>query len=90
MVVAVRTKSQITLPSKTVKKLGIKEGDEFEIVERADGSILMVPVVTYPKAYIDKLKKEFNETSEKINKGEWPVFDNVNDMVEYLEKIYSV
>ena len=50
----------------------------------------MVPVVTYPKAYIDKLKKEFNETSEKIDKGEWPVFDNVNDMVEYLEKIYSV
>ena len=89
MVVAVRTKSQITLPSKTVKKLGIKEGDEYEIIEREDGSILMVPVVTYPKAYIEKLKKEFDEVSEKIDKGEWPVFDNAEDMTRYLETLQN-
>lgn len=87
MVVAVRTKSQITLPSKTVKKLGIKEGDEYEVIEREDGSILMVPVVTYPKAYVDMLEKEAEETMKKVKKGEWPVFNNAEDMMSYLETL---
>lgn len=90
MVVAVRAKSQITLPNKTVKSLGIKEGDEYEVVGREDGSILLVPVVTYPKAYVDKLVKEFEKTSEKIDKGEWPVFSSVDEMMNYLESTDGV
>ena len=89
MVVSVRAKSQITLPNKMVKKLNIKEGDEYEAVERGDGSILLVPVVTYPKAYIDKLEKEAEETMKKVKKGEWPVFDSVEDMVSYLETLQN-
>ena len=58
MVVKIRAKSQLTLPNKIIKNLGISEGDEYEIVERDDGSILLVPVVTYPKAYVDNLEKE--------------------------------
>lgn len=42
-------------------------------------------VVRYPKAYIDKLVEEGNETMEKVRQGEWPVFDNVEDMVRFME-----
>ncbi len=86
MVVTIRAKSQITLPNKTVKSLGISEGDEYEVIERDDGSILLVPVVTYPKAYIDQLEKEVKATEKKIKNGEQPVFTSVDDMMSYLEK----
>lgn len=86
MVVTIRAKSQITLPNKTVKSLGISEGDKYEVVERDDGSILLVPVVTYPKAYIDRLEKEVKVTEKKIKNGEQPVFTSVDDMMAYLEK----
>ena len=87
MVVAVRAKSQITLPSKTVKKLGIKEGDEYEVVEKEGGGILLVPVVTYPKEYIDMLEREAEETMDKVKKGEWPAFENAEDMINYLRAL---
>lgn len=86
MVVTIRAKSQITLPSKTVKVLGISEGDKYEVVERDDGSILLVPVVTYPKAYVDQLEKEVKATEKSIKKGSQPVFTSVDDMLDFLEK----
>ena len=85
MVVKVRTKSQITLPNRTVKNLGINEGDEYEIVERDDGSILLVPVVTYPKAYVTQLEQEVKETMSKVEKGEWPVFSSADEMLDHLK-----
>ena len=86
MVVKIRAKSQITLPSKTVKNLGINEGDEYEVVEREDGGILLVPVVTYPKAYVAKLEKEIKATKAKVKNGTQPVFTSVDDMMKHLEK----
>ena len=86
MVVTIRAKSQITLPNKTVKSLGISEGDKYEVVERDNGSILLVPVVTYPKAYVDRLEKEAKVTEEKMKNGEQPVFASVDDMMRHLEK----
>lgn len=86
MVVKIRAKSQLTLPNKTIKKLGISEGDEYEVVEREDGSILLVPVVTCPKAYIDNLEKEVEKARLEIKNGNRPVFTSVDDMLEYMEK----
>ena len=34
MLVELRKRSQITIPSDIVKRLGIKEGDKFEVRER--------------------------------------------------------
>ena len=86
MVVKIRAKSQLTLPSKTIKSLGISEGDEYEVVERDDGSILLVPVATYPKAYIDSLEKEAKKIKSNIKKGKQPVFSSVDEMLKYMEK----
>ena len=86
MVVKIRAKSQITLPSKIIKNLGINEGDEYEVVERDDGSILLVPVVTYPKAYVEELEKEAKRTVSDVKNGKKPLFTSVDSMMEFLEK----
>ncbi len=85
MVVTIRTKSQLTLPNKIVKNLGISEGDEYEVVERNDGSILLIPVVTYPKAYVDSLKAEVEKVKVEVKKGKKPVFASVDEMLKYME-----
>lgn len=86
MVVKIRAKSQLTLPNKIIKNLGISEGDEYEIVERDDGSILLVPVVTYPKAYVDNLEKEAKKIKSGLGSGKQPVFSSVDEMLKYMEK----
>ena len=54
MLAEIRGRSQITIPSEIIKKLGISEGDKFDIMER-DGGIFLCPVVVYPKDKIEKI-----------------------------------
>ena len=54
MLVEVRNRSQITIPSELVKKMGIEKGDKFEIIEK-DNGIFLCPVVVYPKEKIEKI-----------------------------------
>lgn len=50
-----------------------------------DGTICMLPVVVYPKKYLDGLHDEINEVKAKIASGEQPVFDNVDALFAKLE-----
>lgn len=84
MITELRKKSQITIPKEYVEKLGLKEGDKLEVVEK-EGIIQIVPVVVYPKKYLDELKKEINEIKTKIKSGEKPVFDNADDLFKQLD-----
>ena len=77
MLAEIRQKSQITIPKEIVLKMGLSEGDKLEVFER-DGTICMMPVVVYPKKYLDELKGEIDSAKEKIASGELPVFDNVD------------
>lgn len=77
MLAEIRGRSQITIPAEIIKKLGISEGDKFDIVEK-DGGIFLCPVVVYPKekiAKIAKLIKESEGDTEKQN-----AFDSVEDL----------
>ena len=85
MLVELRAKSQVTIPKDIVSKLGLSEGDKLDIREQ-NGSITIIPVVVYPKKYIDELEKEIREVRAKIAAGEQPVFDSVDAMFEALEK----
>ncbi len=85
MIATLRKKSQITLPSDIVTRLGLSEGDQFEVVEK-DGTIMLFPLAVYPTKYIDDLKKEISEIKEKIASGEQPIFDTVDALFESLEK----
>ena len=77
MLAEIRGRSQITIPSEIIKKLGISEGDKFDIMER-DGGIFICPVVVYPKDKIAKIAKILKE-SENDTKTR-TAFESVEDM----------
>ena len=77
MLAEIRGRSQITIPSEIIKKLGISEGDKFDIMER-DGGIFLCPVVVYPKDKIAKIAKILKE-SENDTKTR-TAFECVEDM----------
>jgi len=85
MLTELRQKSQITIPKEIVVKLGLAEGDMFDIFER-DGTICMLPVVVYPKKYLDELHEEIDDVKSKIASGEQPVFDSVDALFAKLEE----
>jgi hypothetical protein len=62
----------------------LSEGDKLDIFEQ-DGTICMMPVVVYPKKYLDELRGEIDEAKAKIASGEQPVFDSVDALFAKLE-----
>ena len=85
MLAELRTKSQITLPKTIVNALGLSKGDKLEVFER-DGIIYMVPVIVYPKKYVDELHGELSQMMERIKSGEQPVFDSIDELIDKLEE----
>ncbi len=85
MLAELRQKSQITIPKDITVKLGLSEGDKFDIYEK-DGVIYLMPVVVYPKKYIDELHAEIADVKAKIASGEQPVFDTIDDLFASLEE----
>lgn len=85
MLAELRSKSQITIPKNLVEKLGLMEGDKFEILE-ANGTIYLVPVEVYPKKYLDELREEISQVKAKLSSGEQPVYDSVDALFEKLER----
>ena len=85
MLAELRAKSQITIPKEVVDSLGLSEGDKLEVYEK-DGMICIIPVVVYPKKYLDELREEIETTKAKLAAGEQPVFDNVDALFAKLEE----
>jgi len=85
MISELRAKSQITIPKELVDKLGLFEGDKLENYEK-DGIICIMPVVVYPKKYLDELREEIEITKLKIASGDQFIFNNVDALFEKLEE----
>ena len=83
MLTELRTKSQITIPKDIVMKMGLREGDKLEIVEK-DGVIAGYHAQVDP-IRLDELRSEINEAKAKIAAGEQPVFDTVDALFEALD-----
>ena len=79
MMIEIRGRSQITIPSEIVKNLGIKEGDKFEVIEK-DGGIFLCPVVVYPKKEMIRIAKLVKETDAEYKNGELKSYDDVDKM----------
>ena len=77
MLAEIRGRSQITIPAEIIKKMGISEGDKFDIVEK-DGGIFLCPVVVYPKDKLVKIAKLIKETENDITRQK--AYENVGDM----------
>ena len=85
MLAELRRKSQITIPKELVDKLGLSEGDKLEIYEQ-DGVICIMPVVVYPKSYVEKLLSDVEEIKRNVAMGEQPVFDSIDELMLRLER----
>lgn len=77
MLAEIRGRSQITIPAEIIKKLGISEGDKFDIMEK-DGGIFLCPVVVYPKDKMAKIAKIIKESEADLSKQN--AFDSVEDL----------
>lgn len=84
MLTELRQKSQITIPKEIVSKLGLSEGDKLEIHEK-DGIIMIMPVIVYPKQYLNELRSEIEAAKAKIASGEKPVFNSIDALFAELE-----
>ena len=78
-------KSKVTIPKKLINRFGLSEGDKLDVYEQ-DGVICIMPVVVYPKKYLDALHEEIEETKMRIFSGEQPVFENLNALFSSLEE----
>ena len=85
MLTVLRPKSQITIPNSIVSNLGLKEGDQLDIVED-NGIIRIMPVAVYPKEYVNRLRSEVDKLKENIKSGKKPVFDNIDSLIKDLEE----
>lgn len=77
MLAEIRGRSQITIPAEIIKKLGISEGDKFEVLEK-DGGIFLCPVIVYPKDKLLKIAKLIKTSETDLSRQEG--FDTVEDM----------
>ena len=79
VLVEMRARSQITLPSEITKKIGIQEGDRFEVMER-DGGVFLCPVVVYPKNKLENIAKIIKDHEQEPS----VVYSSVEDMFNDL------
>ena len=77
MLAEIRGRSQITIPAEIIKKLGISEGDKFDIIEK-DGGIFLCPVIVYPKQKILEIARLIKNSGTEL--AEQKGFDTVEDM----------
>ena len=84
MIAELRPESQITIPKQLVSSLGLSIGDKMEIFEN-DGMICIMPVVVYPKKYVDKILEDIETIRHDVRLGHQPVFNNIDDLIASLE-----
>lgn len=76
MIIEMRQRSQITIPSEITKSMGLSEGDKFEIIEK-DGGIFLCPVIVCNKEKLDELAKKVKKLEKSASKK---TFDSVESM----------
>ncbi|HOI24291.1 MAG TPA: AbrB/MazE/SpoVT family DNA-binding domain-containing protein [Caldisericia bacterium] len=72
MLIEIRKKNQITLPSNFIKQLGLKEGDMLSI-EASNQAITLKPVVVIPKEDLPRFHENMENylASEAVLKKDW-------------------
>lgn len=84
MLVKIEPKSRITLPQSILTELKLSEGDHLEIATE-DGMIYLIPITVLPKNYVESLKEEVALIKYKIARGETPLFDSIDELLDELE-----
>lgn len=87
MLVELKQKSQVTIPSELIKKLKLKPGDKLEI-EVIDDQIIITPVAVIPREQLWFYAKEWQaderEVELQIREGRINKARNKEDLVKDL------
>ncbi|MCE5222566.1 AbrB/MazE/SpoVT family DNA-binding domain-containing protein [bacterium] len=72
MLIEIRKKNQITLPSEMMRQMSLKEGDVLSI-ETSHQQMILRPVVVVPKENLPKLYENIDAylASEDVLKKDW-------------------
>ncbi len=65
MLVELKQKSQVTIPSELVKKMNLRPGDKLEVVEH-DGRLIITPVVVIPRDQMWFYAKEWQQGEARV------------------------
>lgn len=85
MIIELRGKSQVTIPSEIVKQLSLNVGDKFEAVVKK-GALMLIPVEVYPKDTIKSIENEIIKLKKQIENKKRPVFHSLDKLYESLDK----
>ena len=85
MIAELKDRSQLTIPKTVVKEMGLKTGDQFEIVVDS-GEIRLVPVVVYTKAKIEKLEALAAQALSQSSSEESKTFSDPQKLIEFLHE----
>jgi AbrB family looped-hinge helix DNA binding protein len=85
------SKHQITIPRDTIKRFGLKPGEELELVESGK-TIVLVPRKHIPKDqrwyYTDEWQKMMREAFEEVKQGKLiGPFDTAEEAIRALKEI---
>ena len=83
MLAELKDKSQVTIPKPIVKELGLERGDMFDVVVE-NGSVMLIPVVVYPKAKAEELETLAQTARDLAASGEADIYDDVEDLIADL------
>jgi antitoxin MazE len=87
MLVDFKQKSQVTIPSKLVKKLKLKPGDKLEIYEK-NGRLIIEPVSIIPREqawfYSEQWQQEEQVVEEEIRSGNLKVAESEEELWKEL------
>lgn len=87
MLVDFKQKSQVTIPSKLVKKLKLKPGDKLEIYEK-NGRLIIEPVSVIPREqawfYSEQWQQEEQIVEEEIRSGNLKVAESEEELWKEL------
>jgi AbrB family looped-hinge helix DNA binding protein len=83
MVVKIKDKNQITLPSELAKLMHLSKGDYLNIEEQ-NGKIIITPVEVINREVLNDVKSAINDY--KKNKNNYRKFEKVEDLLSELDK----
>ena len=83
MLAELKDRSQVTIPKSVVNELGLRIGDQFEVVTQ-QGEIRLVPVVVYPKIVVERLEKLVAHAESLIEAGDAQVFNTADEAIASL------
>lgn len=88
--VKIGTRRQVTIPAKTLKRLGLAAGEELEVVEH-EKMILLVPRKHIPADqrwyYTDEWQRMMQEAFEEVRQGKLiGPFDTAEEAIRVLKE----